>query len=246
MKKNTLLNFIKKHTSVIEKCRWVSSAVDKTLKVDVLSDTKNLLCDLTLKNWDGFGDAEIGIGSLTKFEREFNGVYGEDITFVLNYNDDKTRIYNIDVMDGVQVNTITVSDVDMIAKSSRLKNPLTFSAEIVLNEEFKDRFLQAKASLPDVNTFTLLMNKKKKLELVIGYSKNNSSRTAINVTTTNGLDSVDGPLHFRADYLKEILNSNSGEGDSVLKVADSGVCAVSFDSTDFKSNYYLTVTEDQD
>ena len=58
MKKTTLLEFIKKHTSVIEKARWVSDSKKKTLAVNVAADTKNMLVDLTLNNWDGFDDKE--------------------------------------------------------------------------------------------------------------------------------------------------------------------------------------------
>ena len=245
MKKTVLLEFIKKHT-VIEKCRWVSNSKDKTLKVNVASDTKNLLCDLTLNNWDGFGDAEIGIGDLKKFNRELNGVVGEDLTAIINYSDDKSRIINIDFMDGTQVQTITVSDLDMIAASSRLKQVPPFNVEIVFDKDTVDRFLKSKSSLPDVNTFTVMMNKKKELVLVVGYSNINSSRATISVKTNVGMDKVAAPLHFRADYLKDILTANSEVDSSVLKVSDGGFCSIAFQSGDFDSKYYLTTTDDQD
>lgn len=54
MKKSILLEFIKKHTTDIDKARWISNAKDKTLKANVVADTKNLLIDLTLKNWEAW------------------------------------------------------------------------------------------------------------------------------------------------------------------------------------------------
>ena len=246
MKKTTLLEFIKKHTDIIEKCRWVSNVKDKTLKVNVAADTKNLLCDLTLNNWDGFGDAEVGIGNMSKFKRELTGLVGDDITTVLNYNDDKSRIVSIDVMDGTDVMSVTTSDLDMIAASSKLKQSPPVSAEIIVDTAFKESFLKGKAALPDVNTFTVMVNKKKELVVVIGFSNINSSRKTIAVKTTVGLDTVDEPLHFRADYLKDILAANSECGDSILKVSDVGLCSIEFTSGDFTCKYYLTSTEDQD
>jgi len=246
MKKNVLLEFINKHTSEIEKCRWVSNAKDKTLKVDVASDTRNLLCDITLANWDGFGDAEVGIGNLPKFKREFSCLSGEDVSFVLNYNDDKTRIINVDVMDGTDVGTFTVTDLDMIDKSSRLKSTPPYNAEIVCDADFIGRFLSATSALPDVKTFTVMMNKKGVLELIVGYSSINSSRVSLKVKTQDGKDKVDEPLYFRADYLKSIFAANSECESSVLKVSDGGLCSVSYVSGDFTCNYHLSTTEDQD
>lgn len=246
MKKSILLEFIRKHTDVIEKCRWISNAKTKTLKADVAADTKNLLCDLTLSNWEGFSDAEVGVGNLSKFKRELTGIYGDDITAILNYSDDKARIIGVDVMDGESVATITTSDLDMIAQSSRLKALPPFNAEIIFDKELSDRFLKAKSALPDVKTFTIMMNKKGVLELVVGFSNINSSRFALKVKTTAGKDKVADPLHFRADYLKDILSANSECGDSILKVSDGGFCSISFVSGDFSCNYYLTTTDDQD
>lgn len=246
MKKSTLQEFIKKHTSVIEKCRWVSNLKNKKLTVNVVSDTKNLLCDLTMNNWDGFGDAEVGIGDMSKFKRELLGLCGEDLTIVLNYNDDKSRIVSLDIMDGQDVMVVTTSDLDMIAPPSKLKQSPPINAEIVVDSNFKESFLAGKSALPDVNTFTVLMNNKNCLEVVIGYSNINSSRKRIAVKTTPGFDKVDSPLHFRADYLKEILDANSECGDVLLKVSDAGLCSIEFVSGDFTCKYYLTSTEDQD
>lgn len=246
MKKSTLLEFIKKHTTVIEKVRWTSNSKDKTLKANVVADTKNMLLDLTLKNWDGWGDAEIGIGDMVKFKKELNGIYDDEVTCQLNEDDDKTRVISIDFSDSASVGTFTTSDLDMIGPSSKLKTNPPISAEIVFDTETKERFLKAKSALPDVNTFTVLMNKKDALELVIGYSKINSSRITLKVKTDNGKDKVDEPLHFRADYLSEILSVNSECGDTVLKVSNSGLCTIEFSAGDFESKYYLTSTDDQD
>lgn len=247
MKKSVLLEFIKKHTKFIGKARWVSNAKDKTLKTNVAADTRNMLVDLTLKNWDGFEDAEVGIGDIDKFKKELGGIYDDEVTCSLNYDDDKNRIISVDFMDTSSVATLTTSDLDMIGPSSKLKSNPPVSAEIVFDTEMKERFLKAKAALPDVNTFTVMMNKKGVLELIIGYSNINSSRFSFNkLKTTNGKDKVDDPLHFRADFFSEVLSVNSECGDTVLKVSNSGLCTIEFSAGNFESKYYLTSTDDQD
>lgn len=246
MKKTVLLEFIKKHTKFIEKVRWVSNSKTKTLTANVASDTRNMLLDLTLSNWEGFTDAEVGIGDLSKFKRELSGLLDEDVTCSLNYNDDKSRIISVDIMDGSSVATLVTSDLDMIPPPSKLKTNPPTSAEIVFDADMRDRFIKAQSALPDVKTFTVMMNKKGILELVVGYSKINSSRYVLKAKTTNGKDKVDDVLHFRSDYLTEILNVNSECGDSVLNVSDNGLCSISFKNGDFESKYYLTTTDDQD
>lgn len=247
MKKSVLLEFIKKHTKVIEKVRWVSNTKDKTLKANVAADTKNMLVDLTLNNWDGWEDSEIGVGDIDKFKKEVFGMYDEDLTCELIYNDDKSRIVRVDFKDTSTVGMATTSDLDMIGPVSKLKNNPPVSAEIVFDNEMKERFLKHKAALPDVKTFTIMMNPKSKLlELVIGYSNINSSRYHVKVKTQNGKDNVDDMLHFRADYLAEILSVNSEGGDTVLKVSNNGLCSIEFVVGDFESKYYLTSTDDQD
>ncbi len=242
MKKNILLDFIKKYSlgKTIEKCRWISNAKNKTLKTSVSSDAKNLLVDITLSNWEGFGDAEIGIGDTSKFKRELSGILGDDISFVINYNDAKTRIINIDVLDGENVGTFITSDLDTISPSSALKNTPKYDVEIIFDNDLKERFLKAKQALPDVDGFTVLMNKKGVLEMIVGYSNINSSRYSFKVKTNDKKDSVDEPLHFSGTFLQEILSANSECGDSTLFVSNAGIASIEFKTGDFICKYHLT------
>jgi hypothetical protein len=50
---------------------------------------------------------------------------------------------------------------------------------------------------------------------------------------------VENPLHFRADFLKEILSVNSEYGDVVLSVSDDGLSWISFKNDVFDAVYYL-------
>jgi hypothetical protein len=239
MKKTLLTDFIDKHTTAIGKARWVSNSTDKTLKSNTASDAKNLLLDLTLKNWDGFGDAELGVGDIPKFKKELTGLVNDDVSCELNYNEDKSRIISVSITSGKSNAIITTSDLDMIPPQSKLKKLPDVSAEVVFDSDLKERFLKAKSALPDVDMFTVMMNKKNVLEIVIGYSNINSSRYNLEVSTQNGKDKVENPLHFRADFLKEILSVNSEYGDVVLSVSDDGLSWISFKNDVFDAVYYL-------
>ena len=247
MKKEILSEFIKKYSlnGAIQKCRWLSNAKDKTLTVSVAAETRNLLAFVKLANWDGFGDAEVGVGDTNTFTKMLSGITTDDIALTLNYNTDNTRIINVGVEYDGSSATITTSDLDTIPPSSSLKTLPVFNVEIVVNDDFKQKFLKAKASLPDVNSFTVLMNKKSMLEMIIGYSNINSNRFTLKVDTQNGNNTIDKPMHFDANYLKSILSANSEAGDTTLFISDDGLASISFTSGDFTSTYYL-VPLDQD
>lgn len=240
MKKEILLNFIKKHTPYLEKCRWVSSSKTNTLKVSMATEIKDLMVDITLSNWDGLSDVELGIISLPKFERELKGILGDDITLSLNYNDDKTQVVNVEVTDGPSTATIVLSDLDILPQSSNLKKKIIYNAEIVFDEEFITRFQKAKAALPEVDYFTVMMNKKNVLEMVLGYSSINSSRYTLQIKTNPGMNTVSESLTFHAGYLKSILDVNSECVSAVLRVSDMGLCNIEFKSGDLDCKYYLT------
>lgn len=242
MKKELLLEFISKYylNGVIEKCRWVSSSKDKTLKVSVKSEDKGLLAMVTLKNWDGFGDAELGIGDTKKFKTELLGLVDEDVTFELLKSEDNTNFTRIDIFDSATTMNYPTSDLDVIAQSSYMKVQPTYNAEIVFDADFRERFLKAKASLPNVDYFTVMMNKKDILEFVIGYSNINNSRKSFSKLKTNpGKNRVSDIMHFNAVYLKEIFTANSECQSTILNISDMGVAYLEFLTDNFSCQYYL-------
>jgi hypothetical protein len=247
MKKSVLLEFIKKYSlnGTIEKCRWISDTKAKTLKVDVANDTKNLLVSVVLANWDGIEESELGIGDTKQVKTALGALCDEDITSVLNQSDDKDRIISIDFVDNGTTRTVITSDLDALPKSASMKTLPPMNAEIIFDAELKERFLKAKASLPDVESLTVLMNKKNVLEMMIGFSNINSNRASVKVKTVSGKDTVTSPIHFRADHLKEILSANSESGDTTLYVSDDGLATISFVSGDFTCKYYM-MSLDQD
>ena len=119
--------------------------------------------------------------------------------------------------------------------------PTTWDIILNLDTDFIARFIKAKGALKEVNTFTLLMNKKtNKLELVIGYSKINSNRISLAITPEAGKDTADRAISFSAKYFKEILTANSESTSATLNVSMQGISFIQFSSADYESSYYLT------
>jgi hypothetical protein len=111
--------------------------------------------------------------------------------------------------------------------------------EIPLDADFISKFVSSKGALADVDTFTLTMNKKGKLEMIIGYSSINSNRIKLAVNAVEGKDTVTKNINFNANHLKEILVANKDCTNAHLKVSEAGLASVEFVCGDITAEYYL-------
>jgi hypothetical protein len=83
------------------------------------------------------------------------------------------------------------------------------------------------------------MNKKGKLEMIIGYSSINSNRIKLAVNAVEGKDTVTKNINFNANHLKEILVANRDCTNAHLKVSEAGLASVEFVCGDITAEYYL-------
>jgi hypothetical protein len=242
MTKSTLESFIKKYflNGNNESVKLVSNK--KVLKASTITEDKNVLSFVTLSNFEGFDDAEVGIYNTSKL-KQMLGVLSTEIDVSLNKDKDKVTSLTLSD-DKIEVKYVT-ADLSVIPTAPNLKQIPAFNFNIVMDENFIDKFIKAKNALPEVGTFTLLKNKKGKVEMVIGYAPNiNSDRITLNVTPQSDKDDIKDPISFSAIYLKEILLSNADSGENaVLKVSDKGLANISFKNGDFESNYYMVAIQ---
>lgn len=245
MRKENINTFINKYSlnGTIESVKWNVDSKSKEIKTSSISDDKNVLSFVTIKNIEGLPDAELGVNDTSKLKRMI-GVLDEEISVEYVKRDGKITALTLKT-DDVEVQYVT-ADLSVIPSVPALKKLPDFNLEIPLNKEFVDRFIKAKNSLSDVDTFTLTVDKKNKLRLIIGYSNVNSNRVHVDVKAKDGKDKLGKTLHFSANYLKEILTSNSDCENAVLKISDAGLAHVEFSNDNFVSNYYLVEIKNVD
>jgi hypothetical protein len=245
MKKQILNSFIDKYSlnGTIESVKWIVDNNDKQIKTSSISDDKNVLSFVIVKDTAGLGDAELGVNDTTKLKKLLN-VLGDDVNISFNKRDDKIVSLSLST-ESTDVQYVT-ADLSVIPNVPVLKKLPPFNLEIPLTKEFVGTFVKAKSALSDVDTLTFIKDKKDKIKLVIGYSSVNSNRINIDVKPTDGKDSLGKTLHFSAKYLKEILTSNSDCENAVLKVSDAGIAHVEFNNDVFNSNYYLVEIKNVD
>lgn len=238
MKKETINTFTNKYSlnGTIESVKWTVDSKAKEIKTSSISDDKNVLSFVTIKNIEGLTDAELGVNDTSKLKKMIS-VLDEEITVEYVKREDKIVALTLQSNE-VDVQYVT-ADLNVIPSVPALKKLPDFNLEIPLSKEFVGTFIKAKNSLPDVDTFTLLTDKKGKLKLIIGYSNINSNRINVDLKPKDGKDKLGKTLHFSANYLKEILTSNSDCENAVLKISDAGLAHVEFSNDNFVSNYYL-------
>jgi hypothetical protein len=238
MKKQVLNTFIDKYSlnGSIESVKWVVDNKNKQIKTSSISDDKNALSYVIIKDDAGLVDSEFGINDTTKLKKLLN-VLTEEVVIAFNKREEKIVSLSLN-SEGTDVQYVT-ADLSVIPKVPDLKKLPPFNLEIPLTKEFVTTFVKAKSALSDVDTMTFSKDKKDKIKLTIGYSNVNSNRINIDVKPSEGKDSLGKTIHFSAKYLKEILTSNGDCENAVLKISDHGILHVEFNNDLFNSSYYL-------
>jgi len=238
MKKQVLNTFIDKYSlnGSIESVKWVVDNKNKQIKTSSISDDKNALSYVTIKDDASLVDSEFGINDTTKLKKLLN-VLTEEVGIAFNKREEKIVSLSLN-SEGTDVQYVT-ADLSVIPKVPDLKKLPPFNLEIPLTKEFVTTFVKAKSALSDVDTMTFSKDKKDKIKLTIGYSNVNNNRINIDVKPSEGKDSLGKTIHFSAKYLKEILTSNSDCENAVLKISDHGILHVEFNNELFNSSYYL-------
>ena len=245
MKKQTINTFIDKYSlnGTIESVKWVIDSANKQIKTASISDDKNVLSFVVIKDSAGLNDAEIGINDTAKLKKLLS-VLNDEVNISFNMREDKIVSLSL-TGESTDVQYVT-ADLSVIPKVPELKKLPPFNLEIPLTKEFVTTFVKAKNALSDVDTLNFSKDKKDKLKLVIGFSSVNSNRISIDFKPTEGKDTLGKTIHFSAKYLKEILTSNSDCENAVLKISDAGIAHVEFNNDVFNSSYYLVEIKNVD
>jgi hypothetical protein len=240
MKKQTVETFIKKYSlnGLVDSVKWTVDSDKKTLTTNAITEEKNVLIAVEIANFDAIDEkCELGVFETSRLSKMLS-VLSDTVTLSLNKKDDKITSVGLSDDNDTVAQFIT-SDLAVIPSAPALKKLPDFGVEILLDTDFVSRFVKAKNALPEVDTFTLLMNKKSKLEMVLGHSTLNSNRITLGVDAVDGKNVVKKNVSFNAKYFKEILVANNDCPAAVLRVSDAGLSTVEFANADFKSTYYM-------
>lgn len=239
MKKEVLESFIKRYSlgNVVTKVKWKYTSADKTLHTRATADNRGFIVDVVMSDFTELGtdDVVLCIADTDKVKKMM-APFDEDIALIVNKSGE--RILGFSIADKDCESYCTCADpsaMDPVAKN--LNEVQGYSAEILVTDEFVERFLKARNALNDVETFTIAMNKKGVLEVIIGYTTANSNRIRIVPPVTAGLDKVDKAITFPIKNLFEVLKANQGSEGSI-KVHSNGILLAAFKNDRYACTYY--------
>jgi hypothetical protein len=232
MNKTRITRFIQKYNlaGLVESVAW--TAADGKLSTRFISDDKTVLGEIHLDNFPQ-NTPELGIYTTSTLNKLLS-VAGEDVE--IEVQELSGKAVNLFVKSDDTKLQFQLADLAVIPTVPDLKSLPDFDVNIEFDGKFIDKFIKAKNALSEVDTFTIL-TEKKELKIVLGYSNINSNRVVFVVD--KAYDGEIKPISFSAKYLKEILTANKEATSVVLKVSTQGISHVEFKIDDFNAKYFL-------
>jgi hypothetical protein len=215
---------------LVESVTWKTE--DNKLVTRFISDDKTVLGEIQLDNF-AFSAPDLGVYTTSQLSKLLS-VVGEDIE--LDVQQIENKAVNLFVKNGSTKFQFPLADLAVIPNVPDLKKLPEFDIEINFDGAFIDKFIKAKNALSEVDTFTVL-TEKKQLNVVLGYSNINATR--VTFVVNDAYDVEVKPISFSAKYLKEILTANKEATSVVLKVSTQGISHVEFKVDDFVAKYFL-------
>jgi hypothetical protein len=237
MNKSVLEKFITKYNlgGSCESVKFVSTAPNLTTKG--ITEDKNVFVEVVASNV-GLENGEFPILDTAKL-RSLLSVLDENISCQVNKFDG--RSVGMEFSDDSTNVTFVLADAAALPQVPTVKLP-RFELELTLDEKFINTFIKGKSALSDVDIFTIISNgKTNNVDVIIGYSKNNTNRVKIQLQTKAPVKI--GPINFSAKYFKEILVANKDAELATLSISSDGLAFAQFTTKDIVSKYFLVELE---
>ena len=237
MEKARLINFINKYHlgGLVQSVAWNSNG---SLKTRFISDDKCVVGEIKLDKFNS-DSSKFGVYN-TDLLVKLLGVLGNDVNFQINSAGDKAFSLTLD--DKSTTVNYMLADLAVIPPTPELKELPEFELKVSITKEFIDKFIRAKAALPEIEHFTVMKNQKlNKYQIVLGYSNTNSNRISLDIDCSSNVDIE--PISFSAKYFREILASNKDLNGGTMLVSSEGLAKVEFDIDDFEYRYFLVKLE---
>jgi hypothetical protein len=244
MKKSILEPFLKKYhlagINDVAKLKFI--AADKKLIAEASTPNNVLTANIQLLNCSDLPELEFGINNTTKLLKMLNAL-SDDIT--LSAINEEGRVTGIIINDiNVELQYVT-ADLKTLSIRGFKKTDIAYDAELIIDKDFIETFICAKAALPDAEHVAFQTNKLGTIEMVFGQVNGNNNKL-LNTSTikykpkvVDGKDKLPLPLLFNAVYIKEVLLANKEASETTLKLNPYPLANMSFTTNDIVSSYHM-------
>jgi hypothetical protein len=134
----------------------------------------------------------------------------------------------------------------ILGKNVWYEDPEDLDIDIILEPEDIDHLIKAKNALGDIDnmliTTTTDFDSNNICEFIFGDNTGFSNKITYQVN--NGkIEKNDLSIPFNSDIFKDILNNNKDQSFCTLKLSNTGILKIEFESESIKSEYFVARNE---
>ena len=238
MNKQILTSIIDKYHlgGTVESVKWIIK--DKNIVINFITPFKNLVGKITSSNID-LEDSEIGIYNTSQFVKLVK-IMDNYIVLKLNKSEHGTPL-ELTLADNQYDLNYYLSDLNLIETVPNINEPETYDATLSINNEFIEKFVNAKKALGDIKQFIIKTeyDENEGTQLVVTIGEGNGYANKIKFK--NNCESLFGlnEIPFPADMMLEVLKANSDTTDGKIEISQEGLMKLTFKEDSIESIYYL-------
>ena len=188
-------------------------------------------------------DAELGVFDTNKLNKLLSITNGD---LIISLEKMKAIYTKMHIQDSNFDLTYSLADTLILGKNVWYEDPEDLDIDIILEPEDIDHLIKAKNALGDIDnmliTTTTDFDGNNICEFIFGDNTGFSNKITYQVN--NGkIEKNDLSIPFNSDIFKDILNNNKDMSSCTLKLSDTGILKIDFDSEDIKSEYFVARNE---
>ena len=200
------------------------------------------VCKVVAENFP-LEDAELGVFDTNKLNKLLSITNGD---LMISLEKMKAIYTKMHIQDSNYNLTYSLADTLILGKNVWYEDPEELDIDIVLESEDVDALIKAKNALGDIDnmliTTTNDFDGNNICEFVFGDNTGFSNKITYQV---NGGEIKDNTLSvpFNSDIFKDILNNNKDMDFCTLKLSNTGILKIEFESEGIKSEYFVARNE---
>tara|TARA_Y100000114_G_scaffold32932_1_gene28311 strand:+ start:2248 stop:2973 length:726 start_codon:yes stop_codon:yes gene_type:complete len=200
------------------------------------------VCKVVANNFP-LEDAELGVFDTNKLNKLLSITNGD---LIITLEKMKAIYTKMHIQDSSYDLTYSLADTLILGKNTWYDDPDDWDVDINLEQEDVDSLIKAKNALSEVDTMlistTTDFDSNKICEFLFGDNTGFSNKITYQIqggTIKNSSLSIP----FNSDIFKDILNNNKDQDKCNLKLSNTGILKIVFESENIKSEYFVARNE---
>ena len=200
------------------------------------------VCKVVANNFP-LEDAELGVFDTNKLNKLLSITNGD---LIISLEKIKAVYTKMHIQDSNFDLTYSLADTLILGKNTWYEEPENLDINIVLEPEDIDHLIKAKNALGDIDnmliTTTTDFDGNNVCEFIFGDNTGFSNKITYQINSGK-IEKNDLQIPFNSDVFKDILNNNKDMSFCSLKLSDTGILKIDFESEGIKSEYFVARNE---